>query len=358
MENIFSALWKYRPQGDINPEENYFTESFKFILGVDSAFCAKFAKFVSKGRLKGPFKLESQVIYGNSIIDLQITDRHGKKLLIEIKVGARQNHEIDEDGNGSGQIEKYLRLGKGYVCFIERERESLDGKILKNKYFAGHYAWSEIYDLLNNHIQAAKAPDAAVGYFEKNFLKFMEQKDMMPFEKFTKEDAQIAPMVPDLYDRMEKFLDYIKQSKPIVDFCVRNKLDISQPYFDAYRNLAVYFSNKGQNMSGACSLLMGFEYLTVADLEDSGANEPGIYFFMEIFCARVKTAENIASNLKISPVFKERYTKSVANCEVIYKSLPFSEFAALGRQGMVKYISRSLLDLEKQGVIKEIKKYL
>jgi len=69
---------------------------------------------------------------------------------------------------------------------------------------------------------------------------------MMPFKKFTEKDVQIAPLVPDLYERLEKFLNYAKQSQSIINFCSQNKLEIGQPYFDADRNLAVYFSNKGK----------------------------------------------------------------------------------------------------------------
>lgn len=358
MDNIFSTLWKYRPQGEINPEENYFTESFKFILNADDSFCAKFVKFASKKRLEAPFNIESQVVYGNSIIDLQITDKRDKKLLIEIKVGARQNMEIDDDGNESGQIEKYLKLGKGYVCFIERDRDGLNEKILKNINFTGHYAWSEVYELLSDHIKAGNKTNPTIDYFEENFLKFMQQKDMMPFEKFTKEDAQIAPMVPDFYNRMEKFLDYARKSKPLVDFCDKNKLEIGQPYFDSARNLAVYFSNKGQKLSGDCYFFMGFTYVDNTEINEVGVNTAGIYFVIDVICNRVKIADNIISKIKINPAFKRQYMSGTINREIAYKTIFFPEFVNLGREGMIKYILKSFNDIEKTDIIKAIRPYL
>lgn len=104
---------------------------------------------------------------------------------------------------------------------------------------------------------------------------------------------------------------------------------------------------------------MGFEYLSSGGLLESGASAAGIYFFIEIFCQRVKTAEEIISKLKMTPAFKKRYQNNINNnYDILYNSISFQQFSALGREGMVKYISKSLIALAKNGVIKTIKPYL
>lgn len=359
MDNIFSTLWKYRPQGVINPEENFFTESFKFILKTDPAFCDKFVKLIAANNLKPPFKIESQVIHGNSIIDLQISDRFGEKILVEIKVGAKQNIEITDEGNQIEQIEKYLRLKKGLVCFIERNSSEISDRIKTNSNFTGRYEWSQIYELLSGHIRSNKKQNDLARYFEESFINFMKQKNMLPFEKFTKEDMEISPLVPDLYERMEDFLEYAKNNKAIVGFCEKNGLEIGNPYFDAYRNLAVYFSKKGNRISSVCSFFMGFEYISQIEMEDRGHDSPGVYFFISILCPRIKNADIIRNKLvKPSPQFKKIYMDTDASNEIIYYSVFFPKFADLGREGMVKCIFKALQEMGKNGIIKAINPYL
>lgn len=359
MDNIFSTLWKYRPQGEINPEENFFTESFKFILKTDPAFCDKFVKLITENRLKPPFKIESQVVYGYSIIDLQIVDRHGKKILVEIKVGAKQNIEITNEGDQIEQIEKYLRLKKGLVCFIERDSSEISDRIKTNSNFTGRYEWSQIYELLSGHIRSNKKRNDLVRYFEESFINFMKQKNMLPFEKFTREDMEISPLVPDLYERMEDFLEYAKSSKAITGFCEKNGLDIGNPYFDAYRNLAVYFSKKGKRLSSDCYFFMGFEYISHLEMEDRGRELPGVYFFISVLCPRVKNAEIIRVKLtKPSAQFRKNCMNFNTSNEIVDYSIIFSKFANLGREGMVKCILKALQEMEKNGIIKAIDPYL
>lgn len=359
MDNIFLTLWKYRPQGEINLEENFFTESFKFILRADPSFCGKFVKLIAATELKPPFKIESQVIYGNSIIDLQITDRHERKILVEIKINAKQNIEIANEGDRIEQIEKYLRLKKGLVCLIERDSSEISDRIKTSSDFTGRYEWSQIYELLSGHIRSNKKQNDLVRYFEESFINFMKQKYMLPFKKFTKKDVAISPFVPDLYERMENFLEYTKNSKPIAGFCEENGLDIGNPYFDVYRNLAVYFSKKGKRLSSDCYFFMGFEYISQLEMEDRDRELPGIYFFISILCPRNQNAEIIRAKLaKPSAQFKKNYMNFSTSNEIVDHSIFFPKFANFGREGMIKCIFTALQEIKKNGIIKAINPYL
>jgi len=58
----------------------------------------------------------------------------------------------------------------------------------------------------------------------------------------------------------------------------------------------------------------------------------------------------------MTPAFKKRYQNNINNnYDILYNSISFQQFSALGREGMVKYISKSLIALAKNGVIKTIK---
>ena len=124
MENIFTSLSKYKPQEQITPLENFFTESLEFILNLDPHLLNKFVKKLTENceiTFKPPFVTKSQQPYSNSIIDLEIKDKRGEKIFVEIKVEARENQYFDEDSKSNiGQVEKYLRLNKGHVCLIAK----------------------------------------------------------------------------------------------------------------------------------------------------------------------------------------------------------------------------------------------
>ena len=229
MENIFSVLNKYKPQEKITALENFFTESLKFILSLDKELLNNFVRKICGDKFKlfkAPFELDSQTWHGNSIIDLEITDNNRQKIFIEIKVNARENRYFDdEEKEDFGQVEKYLKLNKGYVCFIAKDQSDIKIKSHKHK-FLGQIEWFEIYKIIAEFFKKNKNKlDKNNKYFITNFLEFMTEQNMKPFDGFNKKDIALAKTdFMDFYGKLLNFLEEVNKDKRIKKFYTKHNL--------------------------------------------------------------------------------------------------------------------------------------
>lgn len=358
MENIFSRLYKYKPQLNMTPEENFFTESFKFVLESDRALCNKFVEYISGRHLfTQPFKLESQVRYDSSIIDLEITDKKGKKIFVEIKVSAHENRYFEEEEKEDyGQIEKYLRLNDGYVCFISQKEGDIEIKTNKEKYL-GQFEWFQIYKLIEDHYKSQKNSNGLDSYFVTNFLKFMKDLGMQPFQGFTKEDIAASQSTAlGFYSKLSDFLDCVKKDNRIVQFFKKNHLKFNAgPDFDSNQFLRLRFQKNDRSGLWAD---MGFQYLDLNDF-DGSENEQGIYYIFYIWLRREKI-EAIKNNIGKFNLSSKYVIKEECLCDgfVVYNEIFFPEFIKNGDKKAVDYIYETFLELEKKGVLREINKVL
>ncbi|HPC43110.1 MAG TPA: hypothetical protein PLD91_19505 [Spirochaetota bacterium] len=167
--NIFIELNKYRPRAAITPEENFFTQSFKIILEHSPAVAKEIVSYISNNKVLPPYKFETQKVYGNSIIDLEITGKNHQKLLIEIKVEAEESSE--------NQIQKYVNLQKGHVAVISKY--DIDPEVTRNTdLYLGLFYWSTIHRILSKYISHNKSPK---NNLVSQFISFMESKGMGSF---------------------------------------------------------------------------------------------------------------------------------------------------------------------------------
>ncbi len=167
--NIFIELNKYRPRAAITPEENFFTQSFKIILEDNPAVAKEIVTYISNNKVLPPYKFETQKVYGNSIIDLEINGSNHQKLLIEIKVEAEESSEK--------QIQKYVNLQKGYVAVISKY--DIDPEVTRNSnLYLGLFYWSSIHRILTRYILHNKNPK---NNLVSQFISFMESKGMGSF---------------------------------------------------------------------------------------------------------------------------------------------------------------------------------
>lgn len=356
MENIFSRLYKYKPQPNMTPEENFFTESFKFVLESDQVLCEKFVKFISGENIfTPPFRLGSQVRYNSSIIDLEIIDKDGRKIFIEIKVSAHENKYFEEEDD-FGQIEKYLRLNTGHVCFISQREEDVQIKTNAEKYL-GQFEWFQVYELIEEHLKNRQETSELNLYFITNFLKFMKDLDMQPFQGFTEDDIKISQTtVFNLCEKLFGFLDYSKRDKDIANFFRRINLKFSSaPSMDRDQNIFVKFQlTNYKDFWG----YFGFNF----DNKDNGGSpseKPGIYFFLNI-CIHKDKVGVIKSNVGKFD-FNQKYfldEECLQDEFVVLNKVYFSEFIKDGEKRAMKYIYESFLELERKNVFKEIEKVL
>lgn len=350
----------------MTPEENFFTESLRFILTLDKKLCGSFVKFIGNGKEFVPlFEIKSQVQYGNSIIDLEITDKTGKKIFIEVKIKAQENRYFSEDGKEDfGQVEKYLRLNHGYVCFIAQEQNDVEIKTNKDK-FLGQFEWFQIYELFDNYIKTDKC-DNLTDYFLTNFLKFMEELGMQPFQGFNKNDIKLSQTnFLDLYVKLLDFLRCVKKDRRVINFCKRNKLITPQgqpTFYDYWGSFTLSFGRKRWRK---VPIEIGFCYLENSnnDLQENPKN--GIYYYAGIWLAREKVLKirNKIKNFNLNKKYFTENKKSLAfqsmdNNNLVFSEIYFQEFIKQGEKKAIDFICESLLELEKKGVIKAIEEIM
>ncbi|MBU3924816.1 hypothetical protein KJ575_00210 [Patescibacteria group bacterium] len=351
MNNIFSSLFKYKPQPNITPEENFFTESLRFILTLDNKLCGSFVKFIGNGKeFVPPFEIKSQVQYGNSIIDLEITDKNGKKIFVEVKLKAQENRYFSEDGKEDfGQVEKYLRLNHGYVCFIAQEQNDVEIKTNKDK-FLGQFEWFQIYEIVDNYIKTNKC-DNLTSYFLNNFLNFMKELDMQPFQGFNKEDIKLSQTnFLDLYTKFLDFLRCVKKDQRIINFCKRNKFKIADPNFSEKWASFILRFKKSKKRSWSV-IEIGFWYLTNPT---DNLHKSGIYYYGGIWLPKEKIVK-LRNGGKIFNLNKKYFSGPPFDSRnLVFKEIYFPEFIRQGEKKSADFIYESLLELEKKGVIKAI----
>ncbi|MCX6740339.1 MAG: hypothetical protein NTZ49_03870 [Candidatus Parcubacteria bacterium] len=355
MENIFTTLYKYKPQPEITPAENFFTESLKIVLSSDSELLNKFVKYISGDLIfRAPFILESQVRYGNSIIDLQITDKNYKKIFIEVKVNAHENRYLDDDTEDDfGQVEKYLRMNNGYVCFITKDQCNIQVKSHKNN-FLGQFEWFEIYRIINNYLDNTKI-DKTKTYLISNFLKFMKNLDMQPFQGFNNKDIALSKTnFLDFFDKLLDFLKEVNRDKRIISFCKKHKLSpmFNTPKYD-HRNKVFYLILGRPEWRWSKQLYFGFELWRKGEFESFGE---GLAYYQGIFTYPKANYEKIRKPIKNIKINNKYFEKDKEPGWSLLKRFKFSIFIKLGDKQAITYIYNSLLELEKSGVMDVLKK--
>ena len=194
MENFFSKLERYALNSKKRSQENFVSEVFAYLLNENKLLHKRFLDYISsnlKAKEKSSFlkkfrrvKINTQVIDGNNIIDIQITSQDGKnKIVIENKIQSGENF-YDIGKETINQIQKYLDSNMGFVAFITL-MGAKQPEITRNKnMYLGQFYWQDIYKIFNN-IKNKKI-------YLVDFLKYMEENNMIPVKPFTKDEIKNA----------------------------------------------------------------------------------------------------------------------------------------------------------------------
>lgn len=187
MKDLFTALSKYKVHDKLNPEENYCTEAFAFILKKDKRLASKLFNTILNDRIKlspNYLSILTQVYQGkDSVIDLLIKDNKNL-IFIEIKLRSKIIEYGAED-----QIEKYLKIlnKTNYknkflvVLTYEGDKEKIDKTKYSNIFNIDNLvleSWENIYKFLSEN----KKNDEII----KMFLNYMGYKGMAIFNGFNK----------------------------------------------------------------------------------------------------------------------------------------------------------------------------
>ena len=355
--NIFLTLYKYKPQPEMTPEENFFTESLRLVLEADSRLLAKFVKkIIGDHEFHAPFYLSSQERRGNSIIDLEVEDRDGRLIFIENKVKARQNHYHGENEDDEhDQVEKYLRMHKGYVCFIARNHPEIEipSKLVDN--YLGQFEWFQIYELIEEYSKKSELTEVQ-RYLITNFLNFMAELDMRPFQGFSQKNIDDCKTnFLDTYDKILEFLNHVYKDNRIAAFCKRNNLVAMRKtpkFIDGSFKLFL-----GKQAWGMHKMIEFNIYMYINESNSKNEDPTGLYYEQGVWCWPIKDYEDKfkagTQNLKISSKF---FKRTYENEWVLYKERSFAEMIKNGHGRAVSYIYDSLCELESSGVLKALDK--
>jgi hypothetical protein len=371
LENdLLVSVSKY-PASEKSPRENFFTECFRYILANDQKLLKSFAYSITDGRLtlRSPLRIESQVRLKNSIVDLVISDGSKKKrILIEVKIDARENQEIDEDSKEPrGQVQKYLDESKSEdrVCIISLHDETPVIKRHLDRYLDPRN-WKAIYRLIERHYETGKH-GVINKYIANNFLELMEHFNMMPFKGFEDEDIrQSKTRYMDLYEKLFGFLKNIKSNDEIKKFIGRNGFTCSGKtprYYEDDQFFQLEFQKRVRQGKKwrVYSICFGFEYYpTVKGWEDyfpCSCTPPraGTTFWSCLWTPK-ETCLGLEKNHKPLPVSKKYFCAQYSDNFVLYNQVHFSDFAKDGADNAMRYVIRSLEELEKKGILKIVEK--
>ena len=359
-KSVFERLYKSRPQPGMMPEENFFTESLAYALNLDSKWCERFVQFVAgdKKDYAAPFTINTQVRYSNSIVDLVITDVHGKNILVEIKIKARENKYLSDDGQSSyGQITKYLRTDKGDVAFIAQDAE--DVKLSEEPdHYLGQFEWKQIYNLLKEFLAAEDKNLLSVNrHVLGEFFNFMNFMNMRPFENFSEQDIYLASTnFLDLYDKLLEFLSDTRKDAAIKNYCKKYHWDI--PAKASFTPSDKVFTLRFYNKDGSkvkYSVEYGFVYVN-----KNPNYQDGLYFYLQIYVVPKEAMETIKQNLGRISLSDKYFPKAEILADghrVVYFETYFVDLMKsldYDTKRLSNHIFGMLAELEDKGVFKAV----
>lgn len=234
MENFLINIQKYRPREDNNPQENFFTEIFSFILSKDKELVSQLLKLIGLSDEINTYKVKTQIVYSYGIIDIELIINNSISIFIENKLGSSVN-KFKEKVNGenivNNQLERYLKIqrenkkNEGYVVLLAQYYEAINEKI--SKQLKAHIFWKDIYLLFKNH----KSDDQVIKFLIDQFIGLMEEENMDPYNKITKE---MIEGYNDFLDNIYKLFDEVINEIGKTNQIKRKQSIVSRNYIDCY----------------------------------------------------------------------------------------------------------------------------
>jgi len=183
-ESFFSRLASYSQNPNKRSVENFLTEVLAYLINTDKAFRHAFIQYlISNPSMRRGFKDASalpQQTIGRGIVDL-VLEGSSSKLLVEVKVGARETETKIYGQGWVPQIQKYLSYRAGWVVYLTTR--DVPRPDVRSKFFFGHFSIED----LHGHLDRKRL--SATG---KLLLDFLEDNDMKPVEPFTVADLRNA----------------------------------------------------------------------------------------------------------------------------------------------------------------------
>jgi len=308
--NIFFGLTKYSETSYTTPLENQITESIAYLLSIDKALLAYFLnKNLSYITRKRKIKIRTQSQH-------QLGDR---KLIPDIEIKSEDfivfiENKVDSNLNAN-QIYDYLRImdnhqiKKQFLLIITKERNSLNIKDKRVRF----KRWIDIYSCLATYI---KKKNKRSNILVKDFLIFMESKNMKPFESIKK--SEINAWIT--FDKLRKKIFYVIDD---IKTILENKKYVCSKTTTKANHIAMRFrpyriSSKKWNKKGLKKILQ-IQFSLDLDEEDGETY---------VWCSL---------NFRTSALYYERFIESSRARKRVYKYLEEKKFDIDNPRIIMKY---------------------
>lgn len=215
-DDLLIKLHKYRPREKKNPKENFFTEAIAFAYRNVSGLSDEILSVLLPDNLEGRVvDVQTQQTHNGSQIDLEITFANENKLLCEHKIEADIHYVNDEEMVDKTQLDRYLEIAEKNdwnVLLISPYDLGIDKRVKDNPRFLGDFRWSEIYSITAEYLRR-KTDSEDISDLEsfvlQTVLRFMEEENMQPGEKFENEDIGRLKGYEEFRNKLRKFLDEV-----------------------------------------------------------------------------------------------------------------------------------------------------
>ena len=200
-ESLFTRLAAYSQNPNKRSIENFLTEVLAHLINTDRVFRRVFVRHVIPDRRRQQgfshaSALPQQTI-GRGIVDLLLTGRRSK-VLVEVKIGAKETQTKIYGHGWVPQVRKYLSYRAGQVAFLTTRNVS--NPDVKSRFYLGHFLLEQLEGKLDRQRLSATG---------QLLLDFMEENDMKALKPFTKTDIRNAGQSFNFAKKCEAVLDEV-----------------------------------------------------------------------------------------------------------------------------------------------------
>lgn len=224
--NLFLSLFKYRPEGERTPEENFLTEAFAFILRLENGSLLKFLvkKILKETKgIRGINKQDFQVDTSRSVkisstphykyVDICLTSEK-ITVYIENKIESGINWSKNKRGVYKPQTEFY----KEHLISSEYGKCKIKKLVTITKYPQEKgkediaILWEDVYWWIDEWLR--KLPNKSNLKLLKeiifSFLQFLEVLGMKPI-RFSNKDVEVRKRFSELDSGIRQILNYVAE---------------------------------------------------------------------------------------------------------------------------------------------------
>lgn len=248
---LLSRLSSYSQNPAKQDLENFTIEILAHLFNTCRPFRRRFLQVVVpsaaiQNRFKEAQALTQQTI-GRGRVDIVLENRHGLRLLIEVKISARETVVEDENGEKLSQIRKYIAAKAGPVVYLTTK--NTPGPELRRSDKAGFLGQTYFEDLYAN------LHGVHLSELGELFVAFLKEQEMTPVHSFNRKEVQVSAPAFEFMDRAVDVLNEVR-TKVAPEF---QKLFWTKKSFTsaryAYSGIICYAQDVGPN----ASLELGFK---------------------------------------------------------------------------------------------------